>query len=73
MYLALKAGKTSLLNRAQWGQLAEAYSITVTGALGEPRVMSSLVAVVSGAAMAAPPSPSARADPISQTRARSWI
>src|SRR5580692_4474581 len=49
MYLALKAGNTSLLNRAQCGQLAEAYSITVTLALGEPRVMSSGWAVTTGA------------------------
>ena len=33
-YLALKAGKTSLLKWAQWVQLAEPYSITVTGAFG---------------------------------------
>ncbi len=41
MYLALKAGKISLLKRAQCGQLADAYSITVTLALGLPKVMSS--------------------------------
>src|SRR5580698_8699487 len=47
MYLALKAGNTSLLKCAQCGQLAEAYSITVTLALGLPRVMSSGATVVS--------------------------
>src|ERR1700760_3796542 len=45
MFLALNAGKTSLLKRAQWGQLAEAYSITVTFAVGLPRLMSSAVTV----------------------------
>src|SRR6266540_114856 len=40
MYLALKAGKTSLLNRAQWLQLAEAYSTTFTLASAGPRLMS---------------------------------
>ncbi len=41
MYLVLKAGKTSLLNRAQCMQATEAYSIIVTFALGEPKDMSS--------------------------------
>src|SRR5258708_8534238 len=48
MYLALNAGKTSLLNRAQWAQLAEAYSTTFTLAAGSPRLMSSAVAPPAG-------------------------
>ena len=40
MYLALNAGKTVLLKRAQWLQLAEAYSTTCTLASGFPRLMS---------------------------------
>src|ERR1700677_3980671 len=43
-YLALKAGKMSLLKWAQWVQLAEPYSITVTGALGFPRLISASLA-----------------------------
>jgi hypothetical protein len=35
-----------LLNRAQCGQLAEAYSITVTLALAAPRLMSSLATLL---------------------------
>ena len=46
MYLALNPGKTSLLNRAQCGQVAEAYSITVTLAAVLPRLMSSAVTTV---------------------------
>src|SRR5579862_7223326 len=56
MYLALKAGNTSLLNRAQCGQASEAYSIIVTGALGLPRVMSSADAWLAGFWQAARPS-----------------
>src|SRR5690349_21644090 len=37
MYLALKAGKISLLNAAQWLQDREAYSSTTILALGLPR------------------------------------
>src|ERR1700677_4369074 len=44
MYLALKAGKTSLFQRAQCGQPTEAYSITVTLAVGGPMPMSASVA-----------------------------
>src|SRR5579859_5154487 len=50
MYLALKAGKTSMSKRAQWLQLAEAYSTTFTLAFGLPRLMSP-------SAGAAPPPP----------------
>ena len=39
-YLALAGSKTSLLNRAQWVQLAEAYSVTVIGASALPTVKS---------------------------------
>src|SRR5580658_2987487 len=56
MYLALKAGNTSLLKCAQCGQLAEAYSITVTLAKGLPRVMSSGRADFSTAPRAGPAS-----------------
>ena len=41
MYLALKAGKTSLWKRPQWLQVTEAYSSIFTGALGLPKVMES--------------------------------
>ena len=43
MYLAWKPGKTSLLNCAQCGQPAEAYSTTVTLASALPSAMSSAV------------------------------
>src|ERR1700739_4571093 len=40
MYCFLSAGKSSALYLAQCGQVGEAYSITWTGALGSPKVLS---------------------------------
>src|SRR5665213_1720257 len=53
MYFALKAGKTSRYQRPHTGQATDAYSITVTGARGLPRLISA------GSATAGRPQPAA--------------
>src|SRR5215475_3103043 len=40
MNRAFTSGKVSMANIAQWPQVIEAYSMIVTGALGEPRTRS---------------------------------
>src|SRR5450432_945819 len=61
MYLARRIGKTSAFQRAQCGQLAEAYSTTCTLALGAPRLMSSAWATDAPSSTGLPQPPSARA------------